>query len=82
MTYLQSFKKAFPSQEGCPKGGVCMFLKIYVILGREVSTLVNEQLKPGAYEVNWDGSNYASGIYFYSLQTGEFTETKKLILMK
>jgi flagellar hook assembly protein FlgD len=59
-----------------------MFIKIYDILGREVSTLVNEQLKPGTYEVNWDGSNFASGIYFYSLQTGKFSETKKMILMK
>jgi photosystem II stability/assembly factor-like uncharacterized protein len=57
-------------------------LLIYDILGREVSTLVNEQLKPGTYEVDWDGSNYASGIYFYSLETSEFTETKKMILMK
>jgi photosystem II stability/assembly factor-like uncharacterized protein len=57
-------------------------LLIYDILGREVSTLVNEQLKPGTYEVSWDGSNYASGVYFYTLNSGEISETKKLILLK
>jgi photosystem II stability/assembly factor-like uncharacterized protein len=57
-------------------------LIIYDILGREDATLVNEQLKPGSYEVQWDGSTYASGIYFYRLETGEFIETKKMVLIK
>ena len=61
-------------------------LIIYDILGREVTTLVNEALKPGSYEAEWPatggGSNFASGIYFYSLQTEEFTQTKKMVLMK
>jgi hypothetical protein len=52
------------------------------LLGREVGILVNQELKPGIYEVSWDGSNYASGIYFYSLQTEGFSETKKMVLMK
>ena len=62
--------------------GVLVKLKIFDILGREVSTLVNESLKPGTYEVEFDGSSFASGVYFYSLITNEFTETKKLILLK
>jgi hypothetical protein len=41
-----------------------------------------EGLKPGTYEVEFDGSNYASGIYFYSLQTEGFSETKKMVLIK
>lgn len=55
---------------------------VYDLLGREVATLVNELLKPGTYEVNFDGSNFASGIYFYSLITDDFSETKKMVLMK
>jgi hypothetical protein len=57
-------------------------LKIYDILGREVTTLINEQLKPGAYEVEFDGTNYPSGVYFYKLTAGEFTETKRMVLIK
>ena len=57
-------------------------LKIYDILGRVVATLVNEKLQPGTYEVEFDGSNYPSGIYFYTLKTENFIETKKLILLK
>lgn len=57
-------------------------LKIYDILGREIAILVNEHLKPGTYEVEFDGSGYSSGIYFYKLTAGEFTETKRMILVK
>jgi hypothetical protein len=57
-------------------------LRIYDILGREVSTLVNEQLKPGTYEVEWDGSNYPSGVYFYKLITDSFSEAKRMVLIK
>jgi hypothetical protein len=57
-------------------------LTIYDLLGREIAVLVNEKLSPGIFEVNWDGSNYSSGIYFYKLVSGDFSETKKLVLMK
>ncbi len=57
-------------------------LKIYDVLGRVVATLVNENLNPGTYEADWDGSNFASGIYFYTLSAGEFNLTKKLVLLK
>ena len=57
-------------------------LIIYDILGKEIQTLVNEQLQPGTYEVTFDGSNLPSGIYFYQLRTGDFVNTKKLILLK
>ena len=55
-------------------GGMTVHIVVYDILGREVTTLVNEALKPGSYEVEWpaptgDAGNFASGIYFYSLQT-------------
>jgi len=57
-------------------------LVVYDILGSEVATLVNEQLKPGTYEVDWNASDYPSGTYFYKLTTGNNSETKKMILIK
>jgi hypothetical protein len=60
------------------------FVKLIVfdILGREVSTLVNEELKQGTYSVNWNAVNNPSGIYFYRLITGDFIKTKRMILLK
>jgi photosystem II stability/assembly factor-like uncharacterized protein len=62
--------------------GLNITLKIYDILGREVATLINQQLKPGTYQVNWNASFYSSGIYFYRLTVGAYTDTKKLALEK
>ena len=57
-------------------------LKVYNLLGQEVATLVNEQKKPGNYEVSFNGSNLASGVYIYRLEAGTFTALKKLMLVK
>ncbi|MCX7797633.1 MAG: S8 family peptidase [Melioribacter sp.] len=57
-------------------------LKVYDILGREISTLVNEIKKPGKYEVKFDGTNLSSGVYFYALQAGENFAVKKMMLIK
>ncbi len=57
-------------------------LKVYDVLGREVATLVNEEKHPGSYEIEFNGSSLSSGIYFYRLSASNFTQTKKLILMK
>lgn len=57
-------------------------LIIYDNLGREVTTLVNKQLQPGTYEVEWDGTNYPSGVYYYTLAAGDYSETKKMVLIK
>ena len=57
-------------------------LKIYDVLGREVVTLVNESKPAGTYSVIWNAVGMPGGIYFYRLQTGSFSETKKLVLMK
>ncbi|MCX6165291.1 MAG: T9SS type A sorting domain-containing protein [Ignavibacteriae bacterium] len=57
-------------------------LKIFDILGREVVTLVNEKQSPGVYEVTFDGSGLSSGMYFYKLVSGDFSETKKMVLIK
>lgn len=57
-------------------------LKVYDTLGREIATLVNEEKTPGNYEVKFDGSNLSSGVYFYKLEAGSFSSTKKFVLMK
>ena len=57
-------------------------LKVYDLLGREVAILVNEEKKPGVYEVEFNGSGLSSGVYFYKLNAGDFTQTKKLMLLK
>ena len=57
-------------------------LKVFDILGREVVLLVNERKAPGKYEVKFDGSNLASGVYFYRIQAGDFVQTRKLVLLK
>ena len=56
-------------------------LIIYDLLGRKVRIAVNEEMKAGSYKVNFDGSNLSSGIYFYSLITSEFTETREMIFL-
>ena len=57
-------------------------LKVYDILGAEVTTLVNEFLQPGRYTTEWNATRFASGVYIYSLQAGDFVQNKKMILMK
>jgi hypothetical protein len=68
----------FPLSKGGLKGVVT--LKIYDITGRKVATLVNEQLQPGSYGVTFDGSNFASGIYFYQVvKNGKTVQSGQLI---
>ena len=57
-------------------------LKIFNLFGQEVATLVDEEKTLGRYEVRWDASRFASGLYFYRLQAGEFVEAKKLLLLR
>jgi len=57
-------------------------LKVYDVLGNEITTLVNEEKQPGNYEVEFNGENLASGIYVYKLQARNFVEIKKMVLMK
>jgi Secretion system C-terminal sorting domain len=57
-------------------------LKVYDMLGREVATLVNEQMSAGNYQATFNGSNLSSGVYLYQLRSGSFVETKKLVLLK
>jgi hypothetical protein len=57
-------------------------LVIYDILGREIDVLVDEVLKSGTYEVEWNAEKYTSGIYFYRLTTDGYSVTKKMVLIK
>lgn len=57
-------------------------LQVFDILGREITTLVNENLQPGNYTVSFDAGNLSSGVYFYKLNSGSFTQTKKMLLIK
>ena len=64
-----------------PKAQV-VTIKVYNMLGQEVATLLNSQQNPGNYEINFNANRLASGIYFYSLNTANFSSTKKMILLK
>ncbi|HMQ69788.1 MAG TPA: YCF48-related protein [Ignavibacteria bacterium] len=57
-------------------------LTIFDVLGREIQTLVNEELKTGSYSLVFDGSEFNSGVYFYRLTSGDFTETKRMLMVK
>lgn len=57
-------------------------LTVFDATGKEIIALVNEELKPGIYEIDWDASNFPSGVYFYSIKTGSITQTKKMVLLK
>ena len=57
-------------------------LNIYDMNGREVATLINDNISAGYHEVSWDASEFSSGIYFYRLTAGDFVDTKKMIFMK
>ncbi|MBK9227957.1 MAG: T9SS type A sorting domain-containing protein [Ignavibacteria bacterium] len=57
-------------------------LLIYNTLGAEVATLINNELSAGNYEVEFDASNVASGVYFYRLTAGAFSETKRMMVVK
>jgi hypothetical protein len=57
-------------------------LKVFNLLGQQIATLVDKEQSIGTYTIQWEASNFPSGVYLYSLQTNDFVETKKLILLK
>jgi hypothetical protein len=62
-------------------------IKVYDITGREIKTLINEQLNAGTYKADWNstdnsGANVSSGVYFYRITAGNYTETKRMMLIK
>ena len=58
------------------------FLSVFDVLGKQVALLVNQNLQPGTYDVNWSASDFPSGIYFYTLKSGDYKQTRKMILIK
>jgi hypothetical protein len=79
--YPNPFNPSTKISFALPKAGN-VELKIYDILGREVTTLVNEFRIAGNYTVDFNASNLASGVYFYRIKSGDFIDTKKMVLMK
>ena len=57
-------------------------LKVFNILGKEIATLVNEKLQAGSYEVKFDGTNQPSGVYYYKIVSGDYSEVRKMVLIK
>ena len=64
-----------------PKEGM-VTIKIYNVLGKEIATLVNEYKKSGRYHTEFNGSGIASGVYIYRIQAGEYTASRKMVLLK
>lgn len=82
--YPNPFNPATKIKFAIPQGlkNNLVTLKVYDILGKEISTIVNQNLTPGTYEADFDGSRISSGVYFYKLTAGNFTETKRMMLVK
>lgn len=57
-------------------------LVVYDVLGKQIETLINDQLNSGIYEVDWNASQYPSGVYYYKIDSEEYTETKRMVLLK
>jgi hypothetical protein len=79
--YPNPFNPTTKIKFGLPKAGLTK-LTIYDFLGREVLTPINKEMVSGYHEISFNASNFTSGVYFYRLQSGDFIQTKKMILMK
>jgi hypothetical protein len=63
-------------------GSAFVKITIYNATGKIINQLLNEEKTPGNYEITWDGTNFASGVYFYKIEAGSYSETKKMLLIK
>ncbi len=79
--YPNPFNPSTQIQFGLPKSGNVKLI-VYDILGREVKTLVNEYRTAGTYQIAFDASSLASGVYFYKIEANDFVQTKKMLLVK
>jgi hypothetical protein len=79
--YPNPFNPATTIEFALPKSAF-VTLKVYNLLGEEVTTLIAEQRAAGIHKLNWDASGLASGVYLYRLEAGEFVQCKKLILIR
>ncbi len=79
--YPNPFNPSTKIRFAVPKAAF-VILSVFDMLGREVETLVNEELSPATYEVKWNVEKYSSGIYFYRIAAGEFSQVKKMSVIK
>jgi hypothetical protein len=79
--YPNPFNPSTKIEFSLPKAGRVKLL-VYNVLGDEVATLVNEKMEAGIHAVNFRGDNFSSGVYFYKITAGNFTDTKKMLLVK
>ena len=79
--YPNPFNPSTEIEFKVPQAGL-VSLKVFDLLGKEIVTLINEHKSVGAYKVNFDASRLPSGVYFYTLQAGNFVSTKKMVLLK
>ncbi len=79
--YPNPFNPTTKIRFSLPKNSFVLII-VYDMLGREIETIVNQQLNAGTYEANWNAERFSSGIYYYKLITGHFEETKKMALIK
>ncbi|MCW8995710.1 MAG: T9SS type A sorting domain-containing protein, partial [Psychromonas sp.] len=80
--YPNPFNPSTTINFSVPNENTLVSLKIYNSLGQEVGTLINQIVPAGNHEVQFDASSLSSGVYFYTLNAGNFVESKKMILMK
>lgn len=79
--YPNPFNPVTNTKFQLPKTGFAR-ITILDMLGREIETLVNEDLRSGTYNAIWNAAKYASGVYFYRPESGEYSEVKKMIMIK
>jgi cyanophycinase len=78
---IPTLSSSSPLRKGRNEEGFITLI-VYDILGSKIATLLNEEMNPGFYEVEFNGSNLSSGIYFYKLSTPDYSETKSMVLLK
>jgi hypothetical protein len=73
---------AIPEGGNQGRGGSDVHLVVYDVLGRETSVLVDERKEPGVYRVTFNAAGLPSGVYIYRLTSGQFTESRKMVLLR
>jgi hypothetical protein len=79
--YPNPFNPSTTIEYSIPQNGF-VTIKVFSVLGKEVATLVNEQIMAGKHKINFDATGLNSGVYFYKVESGSFADTKKMILLK
>ena len=79
--YPNPFNQSTLIQYSVPKTGFVQ-IKVFNVIGKYITTLVNEEKQSGTYQVEFNGNNLSSGIYFYRMQADNYLQTKKFLLLK